>query len=110
MKKLRPALLSLALIPTVYLTVTGVIEQPGKERQQQLRQVLAQNCSVCHGKSLQGDVGPALNPKTLGGKNEDMLVSTILQGREGTIMPSWSWMLKENEARWLVRFLRSEKK
>ena|SRR5688572_16410028 len=109
-KALRPVLLILILIP-VFFTVAGVIEQPPKsERQQQLRQVLAQQCSVCHGKSLQGDVGPALNAKTLAGKNEELLVATILEGRDGTVMPSWEWMLQENDARWLVRFLRSGQK
>ncbi|HEY3487715.1 MAG TPA: cytochrome c, partial [Gammaproteobacteria bacterium] len=101
-KILRPALLILLLIP-VLLTVAGVIEQPPEsKRQQQLQQVLAQNCSVCHGKSLQGDIGPALTAKSLTGKSEEMLVTTILEGRDGTVMPSWEWMLQENEARWLV--------
>lgn len=109
MKKLPPALLSLTLIPA-YLMVSGTLEQPGSARQQQLRQTVAQNCTVCHGKSLQGDVGPALTAKSLAGKNEEMLVATILEGRDGTIMPSWAWMIKENEARWLVRVLRGDKK
>jgi cytochrome c55X len=110
MKILRPVLLALMLIP-IYMTVAAVIEQqPGDKRQQQLRQVLAQNCSVCHGKSLQGDIGPALTPKSLASKNEDMLVTTILEGREGTVMPSWEWMLQENDARWLVRFIRGGQK
>lgn len=108
-KKLHTALLSLTLIPG-YLMVSGTLEQPGSARQQQLRQAVAQNCTVCHGKSLQGDVGPALTAKSLAGKNEQMLVTTILEGRDGTVMPSWSWMIKENEARWLVRMLRDGQK
>jgi cytochrome c55X len=108
-KLLRLILLVLILIP-VFLTVAGVIEQPpGSQRQQQLRQVLAQQCSVCHGNELQGDVGPPLNAKTLAGKNEQMLVATILEGRDGTVMPSWEWMLRENDALWLVQLLRNKK-
>jgi cytochrome c55X len=105
MKTLRFCFLILATIPP-HFALAGSPEQPGDKRQQQLRQVLTQQCSVCHGKSLQGDVGPALNAKSLAGKNEQMLVTTILEGRDGTVMPSWEWMLQENDARWLVQYLR----
>lgn len=112
MKIPRPAFAILILIPA-YLTVAGLPEysgkQPEQKRQQQLRQVLAQNCSVCHGPALKGDVGPALTPKSLAGKNDDMLVATILEGRDGTLMPAWGWMLQEKDARWLVQFLRDGK-
>lgn len=103
--KPRPVMLALALA-TASLTVTAVPAQPGNERQRQLRQVLAQNCSVCHGHSLQGNIGPALTAGSLSGKSEEMLVATILEGRAGTVMPAWAWLLKEDEARWLVRYLR----
>lgn len=29
------------------------------------------------------------------GKDEQTMVTTALQGRPGTAMPSWEWMLKE---------------
>lgn len=82
---------------------------PDAGRQAQLRQILRQNCTVCHGKSLQGDIGPALSRKTLAGKDERLLVATILEGRDGTAMPAWGALLKENEARWLLQILRSGK-
>jgi cytochrome c55X len=106
MKALRFCFLILAMIP-LHSAIAGPPEQPADKRQQQLRQVLAQQCSVCHGKALQGDVGPALNARSLAGKSEQMLVTTILEGRDGTVMPSWEWMLQENDARWLVQYLRN---
>lgn len=80
--------------------------EPDGRRQTELQQILAQNCAVCHGPRLKGKVGPALTPKALASKNEQALVNTILEGRPGTAMPSWEFMLKENEARWLVQYLR----
>jgi cytochrome c55X len=98
---------SLTTVALIYIAAVVPSPQPSAERQQQLRQVVAKNCSVCHGPTLQGGVGPALNAKTLAGKKEDFLVTTILDGREGTVMPSWNWMLEESDARWLLSYIRS---
>lgn len=55
----------------------------------------AENCVVCHGANGQGHVGPALNKEEYRGDPEDkkdvfdLLVSTIRDGRPGTITPSW---------------------
>lgn len=82
--------------------------EPDSQRQMELQQMLAQNCTVCHGPKLKGKVGPALTPKALASKNDQTLVETILEGRPGTVMPAWDFMLKESEAKWLVRYLRSK--
>jgi cytochrome c55X len=84
------------------------VEEPPYKRQQQLRQLLLQDCSVCHGKLLQGgDIGPALTPQTLAEKSEWALARTILRGHDKTEMPAWAWELEEYEAHWLARFIRS---
>lgn len=100
-----------ALIISVSILAFGAINaEPSRERQAQLREIVAQNCTVCHGPKLKGKIGPALTVKALGAKDEQMLVTTILEGRPDTVMPSWAFMLKENEARWLVKYLRSGNK
>jgi cytochrome c55X len=84
------------------------VEEPTYKRQQQLRQLLLQDCSVCHGKLLQGDdIGPALTPQALAEKSEWALARSILRGHEKTKMPAWAWELEENEAHWLARFIRA---
>lgn len=95
------AVLSLAAV------AAGAVPEPGAERQEELRGMLAKDCATCHGESLRGDLGPELSGKTLSGKSEDVLVLTILEGHEETAMPPWWWTLNENEARWLVRYIRS---
>jgi mono/diheme cytochrome c family protein len=82
-------------------------EEPTVKRQQQLHQLLLQDCSVCHGKLLKGDLAPPLTPEALADKGEWPLVRIILRGHDKTEMPAWAWELEEYEARWLVRFIRS---
>lgn len=110
MKSLASAfvLILLAMSPvrgTCFATEGAAAPDPG--RQAQLRQILRQNCTVCHGKSLQGDIGPPLSRNNLAGKDEGLLVTTILEGRDGTAMPAWGAMIKESEARWLLHLLRN---
>lgn len=103
----------LALIACLYCTPAIAAEtysEPSAEKQQELRRIIAQDCAVCHGESLQGDLGPELSNKTLSGRSEDSLVLTILEGHEETAMPPWWWTLNENEARWLVRFIRGSER
>jgi cytochrome c55X len=85
----------------------AIADEPSYERQQELQQLLHQNCAICHGHSFEGGVGPALTAKVLASKNEQTLITTILDGRPGTAMPPWSTTFKENEVRWLVKFLRN---
>ena len=49
--------------------------------------LFASNCSGCHGKNAEGADGPALNNKVfLAAATDTFLVSTIGQGRTGTVM------------------------
>ncbi len=110
MKIFHPAILLIAILtPPCFAAAAGTSRQPGNERQQQLRQILSQDCSVCHGESLQGDLGPALTAESLAGKSEDELVQTIMEGHDETAMPPWWWMLDGNDARWLVQYIRGGK-
>lgn len=65
-------------------------------------QVYAQNCAVCHGSSLEGGVGPKLNPIAhLPGVSNpldpDYLVTTITSGRAGGAMPAFGGKLSPKQ-------------
>jgi mono/diheme cytochrome c family protein len=104
---LRSALAGLAFVSIASNADLLPPEEPTVKRQQQLHQLLLQDCSVCHGKLLQGDPGPPLTPEALANKGEWPLVRTIIRGHDKTEMPAWAWEMEEYEARWLVRFIRS---
>ena len=67
--------------------------------------LLKQDCGSCHGLTMKGGLGPALLPASLRGKDEDALVSIILDGVPGTPMPPWRFELSNGDAVWLVRQL-----
>ena len=71
-------------------------------RQQELSNLLIQDCGSCHGLKMRGGLGPALLPDMLQGKSADYLSSVILDGRPGTAMPPWRPLLSPAEARWMA--------
>ena len=74
-------------------------------RQQELRNLLIQDCGSCHGLTLRGGLGPALLPPQLQGKSADYLSAVILEGRPGNAMPGWRPLLSQDEARWIAERL-----
>lgn len=96
MRKL-PALL-LTLVPCAALAATPL----SAEREQELRNLLYQDCGSCHGMRLTGGLGPALTPQALVDRPRELLVATIRDGRAGTPMPPWKNLLDEQEIAWLV--------
>ena len=79
--------------------------EPTAERRRQLLELLYQDCGSCHGLTLKGGLGPSLLPDNLKNKREEMLVQTILKGREGTAMPPWQDFLSGDDAIWRVKYL-----
>jgi cytochrome c55X len=77
------------------------------DRAQALREMLAGTCASCHGADLGGMVGPPLTADALKGKDKDMLVDTILNGRPGTPMAAFSGMVDQADAAWLVEHLQA---
>ena len=75
------------------------------ERQQELRNLMIQDCGSCHGLTLKGGLGPALLPSMLHGKSADYLSTVILDGRPGSAMPGWRPLLSDAEARWMAELL-----
>jgi cytochrome c55X len=56
--------------------------------------------------TLKGGLGSPLLPEALDGKDDTTLIATILDGRPGTPMPPWRGVLSEDEAAWIVRYLK----
>lgn len=79
---------------------------PDPGRQEALEYLLRQDCGSCHGMTLQGGLGPPLTADALAGKADELLISSILEGRPGTAMPPWKPFLSTEEAAWLVQQLR----
>lgn len=80
--------------------------EPSPERQTTLRNLLNHDCGACHGLTLKGGLGPSLLPEALAEKPDELLISTILEGRKGTAMPPWQPFMSKDEAAWLVGVLR----
>jgi len=75
------------------------------EREQELRNLMIQDCGSCHGLTLKGGLGPSLLPSVLHGKSADYISTVILDGRPGSAMPGWRPLLTEAEARWMADLL-----
>ncbi len=93
------------LVFALIFTVSAVADEPGLQRQQELKNMLAQDCGACHGLTLKGGLGPSLLTDALLNKSDEFLVQTILEGRKGTAMPPWKPFITEQEAFWLVQKL-----
>ncbi|MCX7383349.1 MAG: cytochrome c [Alphaproteobacteria bacterium] len=81
--------------------------EPVPARQAALLHLLKQDCGSCHGLTMKGGLGPPLTAWAIAPREDDVLVSTILDGRPGTPMPPWRFEIAPAEADWLVSRLRS---
>nr|WP_235818253.1 cytochrome c [Halopseudomonas bauzanensis] len=95
----RPLLLVAALL---LAATTAAAPLPTTERQQQLANLLLQDCGSCHGLRMTGGLGPALTREALTDKPRDSLLATVTHGRPGTAMPGWKALLDEQDIAWLV--------
>lgn len=96
--RLRTALLVLGCCALLPLADAA----PTAERQQQLDNLLLQDCGSCHGLRMTGGLGPALTLEALDGKPRDSLIATVTHGRPGSAMPGWQTLLDEQDIAWLV--------
>lgn len=73
--------------------------------------VFAEKCAACHGKELQGQIGPNLTDKYwIHGKGTRVDIVKVV--REGVLekgMPNWNQMLKKEEVYSVVAFILSKK-
>jgi cytochrome c55X len=95
------------LLLSAWLLTTGVVmaRGPSPERQDELRNLLLQDCGSCHGMRLTGGLGPALTPQALHSKPRELLIATISDGRPGTPMPPWKPLLSQSDIVWLVDYM-----
>ena len=90
-------------------TPLGASDAISDSRQQQLRNLLIQDCGSCHGLKMRGGLGPALLPDALAGKTAETISAVILNGQPGSAMPPWRSLLTPAEARWMAeKLLRGE--
>jgi len=78
---------------------------PSVEQQAHLLHLLRHDCGSCHGMTMKGGLGPSLLPEAIAGKSRELLVHTILEGRNGTAMPPWKALLNHDVVVWLVEIL-----
>ncbi len=93
------------LLPGLFLLLLGQPVFAGElpqQRQNELRDLLLQDCGSCHGMTLKGGLGPALTPDVIATRSRDMVRTTIEQGRSGTPMPPWKNILDNDDINWLV--------
>lgn len=94
------------LVLSLLLALPLIAAEPiPADRQQELRNLLVQDCGSCHGLRMRGGLGPALLREQLQGKSADYLSLVILEGRPGSAMPGWRPLLTEAEARWMAELL-----
>ena len=109
-RSIRLKLKSLLLLPGLILSVPVYSDSNiSTSRQQDLRNLLIQDCGSCHGLRMKGGLGPALLPSTLVGKPAEVISAIILDGRPGTAMPAWRPLISPDEALWLATQLLQEK-
>ncbi len=98
--------LLLTWVITAVFAHASLADATSLARQNTLRNLLKHDCGACHGLTLKGGMGPALLPEALAGKSDELLISTILEGRKGTAMPPWRPFINHDEAAWLIGLLR----
>jgi cytochrome c55X len=85
------------------LAMAGAVAAPmSTARQEQLHNLLVQDCGSCHGLTMRGGLGPALLPERLHDRPRSALIDTVMYGRPGTAMPPWNTMLSREEAAWMI--------
>jgi mono/diheme cytochrome c family protein len=88
-------------------TASPVAAEPPPARQAELRDLVKNECTRCHGYQRTGQQGPSLLPKDVALKPADYLIRTILNGRN-TQMPAWKGMLSVEDVEFIVRRVLSE--
>jgi cytochrome c55X len=84
--------------------LAGDVPPPG--RRAELVNMVRQDCGSCHGLTMKGGLGPALEPSAMRQKDAEQMRFVILNGRPGTPMPPWKPFLTEAEAGWIVEQLK----
>lgn len=73
-------------------------------RQLELRRLVRDECTQCHGPGRVGGEGPSLLPSDIRIKDKEELISTILNGRASR-MPPWYTRLSPEDVRYIVEHI-----
>jgi len=104
-----PRVKLLLLLPLLLTPGPSVsADTPTPQRQNELRNLLEQDCGSCHGMTLRGGLGPALTAEAMQKKSIELLTTTIREGRPGTPMPAWKHLLSEADIHWLAQTLKQQ--
>lgn len=76
------------------------------ERRQELADFVVQDCGSCHGLTFRGGLGSAFTKRKLEEVPEQVLFDVIENGIEGTPMPAWGPLLKPEEIKWIINYLK----
>lgn len=104
----RKRLFKLGTLILLALSFSAFAEPLSDERQAELRNLLQQDCGSCHGMTLKGGLGPALTAEALKDKPIEPLTVTISEGRPGTPMPPWKYLLSKDDINWLAQTLKQQ--
>jgi cytochrome c55X len=96
------------IIGLLFLGIENVYSELSDARQKELTHLLLHDCGSCHGMTLKGGLGPALQSNNLSNKSIEFLVLTISFGRTGTPMPPFKGILSDEDIQWLARYLKKE--
>lgn len=99
---------SILLVLNLLIAQAGAADLISASRQQDLKNLLIQDCGSCHGLQMKGGLGPALQASDLQDKSMAYISSIILDGKPGTAMPAWRPLISPEEARWLAELLLRE--
>lgn len=102
---LAPPVLSIAQDTNAQKLQSQSTQNISIERQQELTYMVQQDCGSCHGMTLKGGLGPSLLPERVSVLPKQYLINAVTHGRQGTPMPPWGPILKQNEIIWIVEQL-----
>ncbi len=71
-----------------------------------VEKVFQEDCEICHGSNHEGGIGSDLRPNAINDKDSDTLSNIILNGLDGTAMPSFMNTFSEKEAKEMIKYLR----
>jgi len=106
MKRLLITLFMLVVFLGYSSILAGEITKP---RQQEIKKFVQEECTLCHGENLEGDIGPPLQNYNLRLIPNDYIAEYIRIGRPGTKMRSWISQFTEEDLHWLVLWLKRER-
>ena len=77
-------------------------------RENELENMVLQDCGSCHGLTRKGGLGSPLTADALANTPPEGLALIILDGVPGTAMPPWRPLITEDEAMWIARYLKKD--